>query len=107
MILSTHHFSIKVGFFTNELLLEEDNFNFKLCEIGTVLEGGGKIICNKCQENGICPGGYKLNYPKKGYWRENVISFDYIKCENKYEQVCFGEDECLQGYKGVLCGLCE
>ncbi|KRX00832.1 Pectin lyase fold/virulence factor [Pseudocohnilembus persalinus] len=97
---------VVVGYLTNELKLSEKSLLFELCQQGSFLENGGQNQCGKCHEAGVCPGGYKLNYPQKGYWRESVSEFNYIKCDKEIDS-CLGKDECKQGYEGVLCQSCN
>ncbi|KRX00827.1 Pectin lyase fold/virulence factor [Pseudocohnilembus persalinus] len=104
LFLSIHKIAIMTGYITNEQITE--NYNYKLCSQGSILEKGGEQKCEKCHEHGQCNGGYKLNYPNEGYWRENNMSFDYIQCEQNYKK-CLGNDTCAQGYKGVLCSICD
>ncbi|KRX10185.1 Pectin lyase fold/virulence factor [Pseudocohnilembus persalinus] len=97
---------VQTGYIVNERRKKKSSYEFELCLYGTVLEHGGGFSCQKCSDYGICQGGYKNNYPKKGYWRDSVDSFDYIKCESVF-QPCLGKDQCKQGYKGVLCQECD
>lgn len=40
-----------------------DTYEFELCLYGTSLRVGGNTNCDKCNDFGICEGGYKDNYP--------------------------------------------
>lgn len=53
------------GYIDNEWIISESGFDYSLCQYGTILKGGGEYSCKKCQENGLCLGGYVGNYPKK------------------------------------------
>ncbi|KRX08589.1 Pectin lyase fold/virulence factor [Pseudocohnilembus persalinus] len=97
---------IMTNYASNEVLIENQQYQYELCLQGSVLETGGEQKCLECQKNGVCPGGYLLNYPKTGYWRESQEKFEYIECDNKLK-LCLGNDKCKQGFTGVLCQLCD
>lgn len=39
------------------------SYFFDLCIEGTTLIEGGKNSCQKCNNHGVCEGGYGKNYP--------------------------------------------
>ncbi|KRX10047.1 Pectin lyase fold/virulence factor [Pseudocohnilembus persalinus] len=93
-------------YYTNEKIKTKSSLDFDLCLEGTFLKQGGGQKCSKCQDNGVCLGGYRGNYPKEEYWRSNLTSFNYIQCEDNPEN-CLGFDKCKEGYNGVLCQQCD
>ncbi|KRW99595.1 Pectin lyase fold/virulence factor [Pseudocohnilembus persalinus] len=94
------------GYLINEKKINSSSYQFELCLPNTVMEKGGGLECEKCSDYGICPGGYANNYPKKGYWREDEESFNYIKC-NTLINSCLGNDTCEIGYTGLMCEQCD
>lgn len=48
----------------NEKRLDKDTFYFTLCLPGTHLKEGGPTNCEKCDDFGVCQGGYLFNFPK-------------------------------------------
>lgn len=56
---------------------------FQLCESGTYLkEKLVENMCEKCEEETECFGGYVPIVPKKGYWRKNSGNYNYAYCYN-------------------------
>ncbi|KRX02282.1 hypothetical protein PPERSA_04904 [Pseudocohnilembus persalinus] len=97
---------VTVGYKDNEKLINENVFDFELCTQGSVLIGGGQILCNVCQDHGQCQGGYRYNYPDKGYWRFNKSESTYYQCTH-VDETCLGNDICKEGYTGILCEQCD
>ncbi|KRW99982.1 hypothetical protein PPERSA_05485 [Pseudocohnilembus persalinus] len=64
--------------------------------------------CQKCPQFAVCPGGAIL-LVEKGYWRENIQSYEIIPCSNNPNSCNGGSEEltCKEGYKGALCQQCD
>lgn len=86
--------------------MEEGLSQFKLCAKDTFLKKGGELVCEKCDINGVCEGGYIPIYPKEKYWRESKDDYRFVYCRKKGD-VCMGNDTCKKGYTGLLCENCD
>jgi predicted outer membrane repeat protein len=65
--------------------------------------------CKMCPKGGICPGGDKI-WLKKGYYRTHYLSEIVYACP--MPDSCLGNKEgwvteCLKGYSGITCAVCE
>ena len=65
--------------------------------------------CKMCPTGGICVGGDEI-WVKKGYYRTHYLSEIVYSCA--LADACKGNDqgwetECLDGYTGITCAVCE
>jgi hypothetical protein len=76
------------------------------CGEGTYsLVKGADAVCMSCPANARCRGKNIIEVAF-GYWRSSINSSEIFKCYQKYSCVGGYDNICLEGFHGILCGVC-
>ena len=65
--------------------------------------GGGH--CIPCPQGATCLNGL-IAAVDEGYWRNSTTSFSVIPCNDTGAR-CLGDDQCAEGFTGILCMQCD